>query len=326
MEKVFLWNSFSTRDIFSNCSFHNGFFGQIQVWIESFPEILCLDGIFPKLTSFIEISSCWTVLSEVQLGQISSGTSFSLKIFFYTRYFSKLLISPWIFWTNTSLDRVFPWNSLSWRYFPKLTSFIEIISCWTVLSEVQLGQISSGTSFSLKIFFYTRYFSKLLISPWIFWTNTSLDRVFPWNSLSWRYFPKLTSFIEIISCWTVLSEVQLGQISGGTSFSLKIFFYTRYFPNCSFHNGFFGQIQVWKESFPEILCLDGIFPKLTSLIEIISLNTILSEPQLGQISCGKSFSLKFSFYTRYFSKRLISPWIFWTNTCLDRVFPWNSLS
>ena len=184
MEKVFLWNSFSTQHIFPNCSFHHGLFGQIQVWIESFPEILCLNGIFPKLTSFI----------------------------------------------------------------------------------------------------------------------------------------------EIISCWNVLSELQLGQIFCGKSFSLKIFFYTRYFPNCSFHNGFFGQIQVWIESFPEILCLNGIFPKLTSLIEIISLNTLLSEPQLGQIPCGKSFSLKFFFYTTYFSKLLISPWIFWTNTSLDRVFPWNSLS
>ena len=100
MEKVFLWNSFSTQDIFPNCSFHNGFFGQIQVWIESFPEILCLNGIFPKLTSLIEIISLNTILSERQLGQISCGKSFSLKFCFHTRYFSKLFILQWFFFTN----------------------------------------------------------------------------------------------------------------------------------------------------------------------------------------------------------------------------------
>ena len=183
VEKVFLWKSFSTQDIFPNCSFHHGFFGQIQVWIESFPEILCLNGIFPKLTSFIEIISCWNVLSELQLGQIFCGKSFSLKIFFYTRYVPNCSfhngffgqIQVWIepFPEILCLDGIFQ----NWHH-------LEIISCWTVLSEVHLGQISSGKSFSLKIFFHTRYFSKLFISPWIFWTNTSLDRVFPWNSLS----------------------------------------------------------------------------------------------------------------------------------------------
>ena len=145
----------------------------MQVWIESFPEILCLGGIFPKLTSLVEIISLNTILSEPQLGQISCGKSFSLKFFFYTRYFSKLLISPWIFWTNTSLERAFLRNTLSWQYFSKINltyrnNFLLNCPFWSAVGTNILWKRNFSEILSLhKIFFQTVHFAMAFLHKFL---------------------------------------------------------------------------------------------------------------------------------------------------------------
>ena len=125
---------------------------------------------------------------------------------------------------------------------------------------MQLGQISCGKRISLKFFLYTRYFSKLFILQCLFWTNTSLERVFPRNTLSWRYF----------------SEIDLT-------------YRNNFLLNCPFRSAV-GTNILWKKNFSEILSLHKIFFQ-TAHFTIVFLDKYKS---------GKSLSPKYSVLAVFF--------------------------